>query len=164
MGLPSSSHILFGQRSCSGCTLPDPVYTGLAQHLYGFCQASDPVGLQWQPPAGHSGKRHGCENSARGGGRAHPAPSSRQSFGRRSSTPGAGRGFLERQRRWHHQSVLLDSAHIPGEGHLPLGSPAENWRKLQNQNQPLCLSSKQFLFPVFFFFFKLNIPNLYRLS
>ena len=110
VGLPSSSHILFGQRSGSDCMLPDPAYTGLSKHLYGFCQALGPVGLEWQPPAGLSGKHHGCENSVRRGRRAHPAASSHQSFGCESRTPGAGRGFLERQSHWHHQSVLLDSA------------------------------------------------------
>lgn len=83
----------------------------------GFGQASDPVGLGWRPPADPSEKHCSSDDGAGAQGRRRAAASSCQSFGRPSSTPRAGSGFLERQSHWHHQRVPLDSAH------LPLGSP-----------------------------------------
>lgn len=78
--------------------LPHPVYTGSLEHPDVFCQASDPVGLKWQPPVDPSDKHHGGANPSRRGGRTYPAASSHESFGCASNTPGAGGSFLERQR------------------------------------------------------------------
>lgn len=154
VGLPTASHILFGQRSGSDFMLPDPVYTGLSWHLDSFCQASDPVGLEWQPPADPSEKHHGCENSASGGGGTHPVASSHQSIG-----CWAGRSFLQKQNHWRDQFVLLNSAQIPGKGHLLLGSASLNL--ILNQNQPLFFLSKIVSLPCIFIF---NGPNWYTLS